>query len=136
MQQQLLQPPLRALHLHTSSHRHDLHADIRTFPHRVKISGLLFQVTQDMVVFVRGALSFTQRVKRESGENPELPRSGKQVRKPKMTLEPSAPGSPASRVEPAQSEDLPRISLLAPPRGDEVVVACPFPCAWGASTVS
>ena len=46
-------------------------------------------------------------MKRESGESPELPRSGKQVRKPKMTLEREALGSPASRNEPAKSEDLP-----------------------------
>ncbi len=33
-----------------------------------------------------------RRIKRESGESPELPRSGKQVRKPKMTLEPKGSG--------------------------------------------
>jgi hypothetical protein len=33
-----------------------------------------------------------RRIKRESGANPELPRSGKQVRKPKMTLVPQGTG--------------------------------------------
>jgi hypothetical protein len=31
-------------------------------------------------------------IKREPGENPELPRSGEQVRKPKMTLVPQGTG--------------------------------------------
>jgi hypothetical protein len=33
-----------------------------------------------------------RRMKKESGENPELPRSGKQVRKPKTTLAPQGAG--------------------------------------------
>jgi hypothetical protein len=43
-----------------------------------------------MVVFLHGFSA--RRIKRESGENPELPRSGKQVRKPKMTLVPKGIG--------------------------------------------
>jgi hypothetical protein len=46
--------------------------------------------TQDIVVFLHGFS--VRRIKRESGENPELPRSGKQVRKPKMTLVPKGIG--------------------------------------------
>jgi hypothetical protein len=45
---------------------------------------------QDMVVSIHW---FPRKeIKRESGETPELPRSGKQVRKPKMTLEPHGSG--------------------------------------------
>ena len=45
---------------------------------------LHFIVSLDIVVEFLGS-SF-ERMKRESGENPELPRSGEQVRKPIATL--------------------------------------------------
>jgi hypothetical protein len=61
-------------------------------------------------------------VKRESGANPELPRSGKQVRTPTMTLDQPIWEVLVSRVEPAKSEDLPWKHTLAPPRGGEVAV--------------
>lgn len=69
---------------------------------------LLFMVAQDRVGYVHGA-SGSAEVKRESGVNPELPRSGKQERKPEeTTLERTcARGSLASRKMPAKSEDLP-----------------------------
>jgi hypothetical protein len=51
---------------------------------------LHLDIAQDIVV---SSMVFSaRRIKRESGENPELPRSGKQVRKPKMTLVPRGTG--------------------------------------------
>jgi hypothetical protein len=37
----------------------------------------------DIVDLFHGSLGFGPGIKRESGENPELPRSGKQVRTPR-----------------------------------------------------
>jgi len=48
------------------------------------------QAAQDIVAISDGFSA--RRMKRESGENPELPRSGKQVRKPKTTLAPQGAG--------------------------------------------
>ena len=71
--------------------------------------------------------------KRESGESPELPRSGKQVRKPYAAGDTGSASDWevwASRCEPVKSEDLPWEHSLAPPRGGEV--AAHPPTIWGA----
>ncbi len=59
-------------------------------------------------------------VKRESGENPELPRSGKQVRKPTMTLEPTLWEVRQVGLNLQSPKTCQGNILLAPPRGGEV----------------
>ena len=63
-------------------------------------------VTLAIVSELYGALVVRSRLKRESGENPELPRSGKQERTLQMRHWPRGWEAGASR-EPAESEDLP-----------------------------
>ena len=65
---------------------------------------LLFGWTPDIVVQFLGP---SPRVKWESGENPELPRSGKQVRTPIDTEQHTRLGSLASRVEPVSPKTCP-----------------------------
>lgn len=88
-------PDLHAFILHSDPHRYvdgrpfEGFPDLPRSPQRSQYLVLSFADSQDIVVKFLG--SSEKRMKRESGERPELPRSGEQVRKPKKTLG-DAPG--------------------------------------------